>query len=177
MKDPLKKHIEKNRTDFDIYQFDMEESWMGISSQLDNSPQRKSVLSSFMKIAATVLIIITVGFSYYLGKRSVDIKKEGIALHNISSELAETEAYYINLIDDKMDFISKNKTQIDEDIWESLHQLDMDYVQLKKDLTERADSDEVIEAMIGYYRLKLDMLEQISKELKEKRIEDEKVSI
>ena len=70
-----------------------------------------------------------------------------------------------------------NKSQLNKDTWESISQLDLDYEQLKKDLAEHADSDEVIDAMINYYRLKLEMLEEISKELKEKKIENEKINI
>ena len=44
--------------------------------------------------------------------------------------------------------------------------MDSDYSSLKKDLKDNADNQEVIDAMIDYYRLKLKMLEQILEELK-----------
>ena len=174
MKDALKKHIQKNRREFEIYQNDFDLLWPTISSKLDR--ERKSgnkVFRNLLKIAATVIIIISVGFAYYLGKRSVEYNREGIALHHISNELAETEAYYIGLINDQMEYLTKSEPQIENEIWESLHQMDSEYEQLKKDLTDQADSEEVINAMISYYRLKLNMLEKMSDELQEKPIENE----
>ncbi len=178
MKDPLKKHIERTRADFDVYQTDYNLVWDQISEQLDrgNAPRRR-IFKSVLKVAASIVIIISIGISYYLGKKSVEFNREGIALHNLSSELAETEAYYVTLIDDQMQFIKKNKSQLSSDTWLSIEQLDKDYDQLKKDLTERADSQEVIDAMINFYRLKLNMLEQISDELKEKQAENEHSNI
>ncbi len=46
-----------------------------------------------------------------------------------------------------------------------MHILDEDYQSLKNDIRDDADSEEVINAMIEYYRLKLAMLEKILDEV------------
>lgn len=178
MKDQLKEHIEKNRQDFEIYTQDYETIWNDISWQLDNKrPFRSQHYRIYLRIAASILILITVGFAFYMGKRSAEINKNGISLHNVSPEMAETEAYYSALINDKMEIIKSQDPELDPDFWTSIKQLDQDYAQLKKDLQDKADSEKVIDAMINYYRLKLEMLERISEELKEKANDNEDINI
>ncbi len=178
MKDSLKKYVDENRMDFDIYQQDYDELWNGIEKKLQQKRSgHPTVFKTIMRIAASILIVCTVAMAYYMGKKSTEYNKHGIALHNISSEMAETEAFYISQINEKIEYIKDQNTPLNSDIWESLEMLDKDYEQLKKDLKDNADSEKVIDAMINYYRLKLEMLEQISSELHEKDDENESFNI
>jgi hypothetical protein len=83
----------------------------------------------------------------------------------VSSELADTEAFYSSQIADKIKIIEVESGSLDPEIQMQLKMLDDDYLSLKKDLNDNADSEEVINAMIEYYRLKLAMLETILNEI------------
>jgi hypothetical protein len=55
--------------------------------------------------------------------------------------------------------------------------LDEEYKSLKNDLKDDADSEEVINAMIEYYRLKLEMLGKILLEIQKNNDHEEALAI
>jgi len=55
-----------------------------------------------------------------------------------------------------------------------MDELDEVYEELKEDLKDNASNPEVIEAMILNYRVKLEVLEDLLNQLKEKENQDEK---
>ncbi|MDZ7607259.1 MAG: hypothetical protein U5K79_17130 [Cyclobacteriaceae bacterium] len=120
-----------------------------------------------MRVAASIILIAVIALGYYVNTRRIDTENNGIALHNISRELAETEAFYAGEIQEKIQMLEVAEGSIDPDVRLQLDQMDEDYNELKNDLQDRADSEEVINAMIGYYRLKLDLLEKILDEIQE----------
>jgi len=180
MKDKLKEFVHENREAFDIYEDDYDKLWHKIDQRLSDQHAQSPFMVVFRKtyrVAAVVLILISIGAAFLIGKRSAVYNQHGIALHNISPEMAETEAFYADQIDNKIELINAHENEISQEIWESLEKLDNDYEALKKDLRDGADTQEVIDAMIKYYRLKLQMLEQILKEINENEGGYEDISI
>jgi len=79
-------------------------------------------------------------------------------------ELIEAEAYYtsvINLKKDEVFRLTASNPDIRREIDMEMVDLDRVFSELKDDLKDNADNEEVIEAMIQNYRLKLDILEDM----------------
>ncbi len=168
MKDDLKEFTEMNRESFELPMRDLDAAWQGIEEQLDD---KKTVIfpwRTIMKVAATLLLVVVVGIGYYVNSERLTTDRNGIALHNISAELAETEAFYSSQILEKIELLTVAEGALDPALLQQLDQMDADYDALKKDLQDQADSEEVIGAMIGYYRMKLDLLEKILEEIQDK---------
>jgi hypothetical protein len=85
-------------------------------------------------------------------------------------ELIEAEAYYSSQIDIKKDEVfqlAADNPEIRREIDMELVDLDRVFNELKEDLNDNAANEEVIEAMIQNYRLKLDILEEMLMVLKQ----------
>ena len=67
-----------------------------------------------------------------------------------------------------MDAIKSSRIELDPLIMEDMELLDNAYSELKSDLADGVDNEEVINAMISNYQIKLDILERILIEIKEK---------
>ena len=82
--------------------------------------------------------------------------------------LKDAEAYYTSMIDSKEEQILQilgEDNQVMNDIMEEMNELDEIYVQLKNDLKDNVANEEIIEAMVQNYRMKLFILEDILKQL------------
>lgn len=169
MKDELKKYVEQNRADFDVYETDLSTAWLPIERGLGPHKRFRRLYVNTLKIAASILVLFTIGMTFFVGKQNIYRDADGIALHDVSPEMAETELYYATLIEDKINFIARSNIEISDETWDYLHRLDEDYGELKQDLQDKADSEEVINAMIVYYRMKLELLEKIAGEINERK--------
>ncbi|MCG8306741.1 MAG: hypothetical protein MI975_05060 [Cytophagales bacterium] len=179
MKDELKIFTGKHREQFELYTLDLDDAWQGIEEKLDAINKRSIHVSwwGMAKVAAVVLCTLTIGFGFYLNNQRMSRNENGISLHNISSELADTEAYYSSQIREKMELIELQSGEVDPEVLGALEILDDDYKSLKKDLNDYADSEEVINAMIEHYRLKLSMLEKILEEIQKNKDNEEVLAI
>ena len=167
MKDKLKQYVDQERKNFDIYQVDVELAWNNIETELEKGHEKTMHFpwKAMLKVAAVLILVSVVAIGYYSNNQRIMLDQQGIALHNLSSELADTEAFYTSQIDEKIKLIKVESGDMDPDVLEQLELLDQDYLSLKNDLRDNADSEEVINAMIEYYRLKLALLEKILNEI------------
>ncbi len=129
--------------------------------------------------AAAVLAIFTASYFFhdYMAGRKTDDR--GLAAEAtdatespIVREFIEAEAYYtsqINMRRDEVFRLTANAPDIQKEINLEMVELDKIFEELKNDLKDNADNEEVIEAMIQNYRLKLDILEEMSYRLKQSR--------
>lgn len=176
MKDKLKSHINKNRSEFELYQTDIEGIWSEIEDALEKNRPNQFKWRTVLKVAASIMLVFVVGF---LAIRYVDnIRKyeDGFSLAEISPELAEAEFYYSRLVDEKFALIRSNNDQLGPLITQEFEVLDSAYQDLKNDLKDNMDNEEVINAMIQNYRIKLQILEQILDNMErneDKEIKDE----
>ena len=88
----------------------------------------------------------------------------------IVRELIEAEAYYSAQINQKKDEVFRltaSNPEVRHEIDMELVDLDQVYSELKEDLKDNAANEEVIEAMIQNYRLKLEILEEMLMVLKQ----------
>ena len=167
MKDKLKRIVEQDRKNFEIYELDVDLAWDSIETELDKMDERTMHFpwKVILKVAAVLLLVTVFAFGFYINNQRINIDQQGIALHNLSSELADTEAFYTAQIDEKINLIKVQTGELNTDVTTQLEILDQEYLSLKNDLRDNADSEEVINAMIEYYRLKLALLEKILDEI------------
>lgn len=157
MRDSLKEHIENVRDEFELYPFDGDKEWTKLSKKI--RPQNKR--TAFWKLAriAACLAVILVCAIFFM--------KSG---NNVNNDLVELERFYNGEINQKITLI---KGQLDNShILRDLEDMDAAFAELKADLKDNVDNQEVISAMMENYQLKLQILEEILSELeKEKREE------
>ena len=150
MRDNFKEYIEGNIEEFDS-SFDVNRGWSNF--QKKNAPKRKL---TWWAVAASIALLVSV-----FGMTLLIEKSESREL----SEWEEVELFYQNQIDG-MTLLVKNQTS-DESILYDLEEMDKAFDEIKKDLQDDAANEEVIEAMMNHYRLKLEILERMLDEIKE----------
>jgi len=174
MKDKLEQFIGENRDSFDsITPSTTESVWLKIDAERNRKSKGKIVLRYFYRAAAVLLIF---GLSYMFHD-FVDVKRENrLAEEKMNDiykqlpELKEAENYYSNLVSTRLEeikpFLADNPG-ISEAINVDLVELDSVYISLKNDLKDNVANDQIIEAMIQNYRLKLKILEELLAEIKQ----------
>lgn len=159
MSDSLKKYIELNRKEMEVYPFDIEQGWKEISGKI--SPGKSG--SVWMKVAAAVTLLLSVSIAYMIYQGNGFSQRQG------PSELTEVQMYYKDMIDERMILV---QDKIDnEQIIADLEEMDEIFQELSNDLKDNVDNEEVLEAMITSYRLKLEILERILNEIEEENEE------
>jgi hypothetical protein len=155
-RDSFKAFVDTNRVEFETRGQDFQDIWGNIENELDSN--RGSGISRWMRVAAAVLVLALAGWSvvsYQMGDQ-------------MPNEVQEAEQHYFRLINVKMEQLSVHHKSVDAMIWEDLEMLDQEYDLLKNDLKERADQEEVAQAMIENQMAKLEILDQILNEIESK---------
>ncbi|MEQ9468810.1 MAG: hypothetical protein RLN88_15480 [Ekhidna sp.] len=156
MRDNLKDHIENTREDFELYPFNSDQEWVKISGKIKPQTEKKDPWRTF-GIAACFACIIgcTIFFMNATGPEN---------------EMAEMEQYYNAEINQKVTLI---KSQLgDDSILKDLEAMDAAFAELRTDLKDNVDNEEVVTAMMENYRLKLKILEEILSELEKEKSEE-----
>lgn len=157
MRDSLKDHIENNREDFELYPFDTEKGWNEISGIIPSESRKNDPWQVIGKVACFAFVIA--GAIFFMNPQS-----------KASNELAELESYYNGEINQKITLV-KSKLK-DDRILKDLQLMDLAFAELKADLKDNVDNQEVITAMMENYQLKLQILEQILSELEKEKSEE-----
>ncbi len=171
MKDRLEEFIKANREGFDVYE-PGENIWKGIQKRRTARIMvSHSLLVQLTRVAA-VLLIFAASWAlhdYFDYRHRIALENQENQIYSEIPELRETENYYNSLVSVKMKELQPYFRQVpglDKEVKGDLTQLDSVYVSLKKDLRDNIANDEVIEAMIQNYRMKLEILEDLLNELK-----------
>ena len=134
-------------------------------SKLERSRDRseKRLCRTVYKIAAVLIAIIMLAGIIRLIYYSRD---EGRikSISQISSELYETEEYYKYQINNKYEIIRKlnfNDRTERRSIMSELKDMDSDYRELEKDLSQNPYDERVVNAIICYYMVKLESMDRI----------------
>lgn len=170
--DRLKKFIDQNRDEFDDQALP-EGLWEGIESQLPKASHEKMVpLKTVLRIAASVLVLLTIAL-YSLLRDDAETPQVADAKESLPSQeliftsypdLAEAAFYYQSRIEDAQVELAAFK--IDESDLESITILEEEMDALKAEMGEGVDNEQLIEAMMQIYQYKLDMLEDMLRQVK-----------
>ena len=185
IKDKLEQYILDNKEEFDTLEPSLG-LWEGIDKiELKKEPRKLAIrnLSWVTRIAAAILIFV--GSYYFHEYRSqqkqisnvVSVSGDDVQLYNT---LIEAEYYYTARIDvetEKFYRLAGGNSLLRDEIQGELKELDKEFNELKEDLKDNADNEEIIAAMIQNYRLKLSILQEMMVQMqqvkKEKYTDDE----
>jgi len=172
MSDRLEDFVKQHREQFDLYEPDPS-IWLKINPA--SAPvirERKPM--RWLRVAAAVAMIFagsTAGI-YFLTANKAETDQFSSELY---MEIQETEDYYSQLVSRRYDELRPylvNDPAAQEMLTADMEELDEVYKELKEDLKDNASNPEVIEAMILNYRVKLEILEDLLNQLKEKENQD-----
>ncbi len=180
MKDRLEQFIHENRDRFDLYEPD-EKLWAGIESGIRPKKVFGIGWKAVLWRAAAVLIIFAASFmlqEYLHQRRSIISKRTENKIVREIPELQEAEVYYTGLLNEKIRQIEpliSGDPELQENLQQDLSELDSIYQELQKDLRDNIANDEVVEAMIQNYILRIQILEDLLEYMDEtsKQHEDE----
>lgn len=171
MKDNWKKLINENREEFNSEQ-PRDIFFEKIALQLESKKEPKMIrLSLVWQMAASIIVIFGVMLFFLLrnnpsekenvveNTKSNSPLQEKMVLAKLDPQLAETEYYYVSQIDDLMEEVDKK--ELSPDVRELIKQLDTEFNLLRKEIGDQVNSDQIIEALIENYRLKIKLLEKI----------------
>lgn len=168
--DRLEEHIKKNRDDLDRYS-PSPGIWDEINSSLHKG---RTYRIKWFSAAAMIIVVFTTAALFYVGERS----KSKILLSRNSEDLIvkanqqlqETETYYNN----QANYLFKEATpllagypDIKKELLSDLSQIDSLCAEIKKDLNDNVSNQEVIEALINNYRIKIRILKDMLELMKE----------
>ena len=175
--DKLEQFIRDNRENFDELEPDP-----GLWDDIEKpEPKGKVIHIDWKKMAgrAAAVVIIFIASYYFHDFRSQKKENKAIANANVENEntplyneLLEAEFYYAAQISErKQEFIqlTNHVPGLQKDVISELGDLDAIFLELKEDLNDNANNQEVIEAMIQNYILKLEMLEEMLNQIKSKQ--------
>lgn len=163
MSDKLKSYITQRKEDLELYDLDIDQGWKELDVRLGVTDHtRKLRIWKSLAVAASLLLIASLGFIFLQSGHSV----------GLPTELVETQMYYQQQIDQKVELVKQMSGS--EQLVADLVQLDQTFESLQADLKDDVHNEVVITAMIDNYRLKLQVLEEILRELEEQ--EDESYS-
>jgi len=172
MSDRLEDFVRQNREQFDLREPDPS-IWLKINPA--NTPvvkERKTL--RWLRVAAAVAMIFagsTAGIYFLTGERASTDE----SYSELYMEIQETELYYTQMVSERYSELKPylvNNPGAEEMLSMDMTELDEVYSELKEDLKDNASNPEVIEAMILNYRVKLEILEDLLYQLKEKENQD-----
>ncbi len=172
--DKLELYISENRDSFDMYE-PSAEVWNKVK-KIEKQPKvvKLQINSYLWKVAAAIVLFMGGYYFQYLIQKSSGPANQmnlGGRDNAYTIQVAETETYYTKLVDSKLVEIqgfSKQFPDLLKDTKNELSQLDSVYSDLKTELKQNINKQEIINAMIQNYRLKLQILEEILTDLNNK---------
>lgn len=169
--DNLEKFIRNNRNDLDRYD-PSPEIWSGIR---EKTSYRKRILKAWLSAAATITIVFGISlltYSIYLKNRQH--REAGNLYHQ---EFRETEFFYntmVNSLYQEAKPLLTNHPDMEKELKADLQHIDKICSEIKRDLNDNVDNQEVIEALIQNYKIKIQLLEDMLATLKENENNTEK---
>ena len=164
MNDQLEQFITDNREGFDIFE---PEPLLWEKIKLRKKDNLFTVIlrnHKFTRIAAILVLAIGVWFVFNVNRVSqVDMVYQNESVIEIP-ELIEAETYYQAKFNEKMNEITPHlivHPTIRESLDTDMAQLDSIYTELRNDLGDGMANEEIVDAMIQNYRMKLKILENL----------------
>ncbi|WP_114941130.1 hypothetical protein [Mucilaginibacter endophyticus] len=144
--------------------------WGKIEAQLnfldeeDQQPKKREAktfsLAFVLKVAASVIIVMGIGFGIYIqsqkGVKSVDFAA-------INPEYAQQRVHYASLVETKLTELksaSKNDPQLYKEFSAEIAKMDSTYKKLNNDLVTSPNQERVLRAMIRNLQIQTEVLNQ-----------------
>jgi hypothetical protein len=162
----IEKFIKANREDFDSHE-PSNDLWARIENRLENQPKKGRIMSLLggfrgLKIAASILIFITIGYTAY-HNHAIEIIEEHPSEFAISPTYATQLASYTSMIDEKQEELQElinNDPQMSKQFEVELKSLNENYQHLRAELPKNPNQEDVLKAMIENLQWQTDLLNQ-----------------
>ena len=145
-------------------QFDIEEPTIGhfnrFEAKLNQSkkPTNLFKLLSYAAVAASVVLL----FGVWLG---TSLSNTGMELASISSEMEETQSYFLTTIQHELSTIESERNsdteQLINDALNQMETLETQYATLTLELKESTEDKRIIYAMISNFQQRIDILQNL----------------
>ena len=170
--DRLEEYISKNREDLDRH-MPSQAVWNRINSDMRKGRVNRT---RWLAAAAMIIVVFTTAALFYLGEdkknfRVVSRNSDALIM-KVNPDLNETEIYYNNLVHNLFSEATSLLTgypDLEKELLSDMSQLDSICTDIKKDLKDNVANQEVIEALINNYRIKMHILENMLSILKENK--------
>ncbi len=156
--------IRKNRDELDRHD-PSPEIWNGIENDL---PGKRPGVFRWLLAAAMITVIFTTAALFYVAESrknfAYNSKSSDARIMKANPLLKETEIYYNNLINDLYDEATPMLTahpDVRLELISDLSQVDSICTNIKQDLRDNIANQEVIEALVNNYRVKIRILEEM----------------
>jgi len=166
--DNIERYIKENREKMDIHEPDAS-LWGRIEKDL---PGKRRSLITYLSRAAAVIIIAGAGLALILKTMSPSADENQSAMNIVR----ETEQYYNSLIRSlyaEAEPMLTANPEINTELSTGMNELDSICANIRKDLKDNVATEEVIEALIVNYRLRIELLEDMLRIIKEEETENE----
>jgi len=168
--DKFEEHIKKIRHELDIYS-PSPDLWNRIEKGLK---REKSLKRQWFSIAAMIIVILGTALvllkPVFKQNDNTSLVRNAAEPDGVSPPLKETEIYYNNLVNslyrEAAPLLTTNP-EIEKGLTDDMSRLDSICSEIKKDLKDNIANQEVVEALIQNYRIKIRLLEDILKSLQE----------
>lgn len=124
----------------------------------DKKPNIFIKLWPFIAIAASVVLI----FGIWLG---ASFSTKGMELAKVSSEMQETQNFFVSTIEKELTMIEKERNpdteQLINDGLQQLNKLEKEYQELTLELKESATDKRIIYAMIANFQQRIEVLQSL----------------
>ena len=143
--------------------FDIEEPTIGHFNRFEdklnaNKSKNKFYFLPYIAVAASIILI----FGVWLG---ASFSTNGMELATISSEMEDTQNYFITTIEKELEAIEKERNkdteQLISDALDQLNKLETQYQNLTLELKESNEDKRVIYAMISNFQQRIDVLQDL----------------
>jgi CHASE3 domain sensor protein len=168
--DKFEEHIRRNRENLDIYS-PSSGVWKNIKNELRKG---KSVSRRLIMIAAMFVVILGTAVVFFRSGTMQFLKngesENASGQASVNPQLKETEIYYNNLVNSlyrEATPLLTGNPEIRKELNTDISQLDSICSEIRKDLKDNIANQEVVEALILNYRLKIRLLEDMLIILKE----------
>jgi len=172
--DQFEKHIRDNKAVFDDHKADRAKIWANIAAQLNENPPKVVPLwkSPMIRIAASIVILLgitgIVGLTFFGSPNT--------PTHYVSKELQDIDMHYKGLVTYQVQLVQNNNqlTAADkEEFLSFMVELDAEYEQLKLEMQNNLDNEQVLAAIVSNYRKRIELIENLLQQLNESKIKED----
>jgi len=175
--DRLEEQIRKHREELDLHT-PPAAIWGRVRKELGHGTINRyrwlSVAAVFLAIVTTAVTFFSIGHNW-TGPENKSAFDTGAS--PAGNQLKETEIYYKGILNSlylEAAPLLTSHPDIDRELSQDISQLDSIYLDIKKDLKDNVANQEVIEALIQNYRIRIKLLDDMLGILKEENTTSEK---
>nr|WP_293294336.1 hypothetical protein [Allomuricauda sp.] len=182
MASDLRKMFEKERErrHFQMKQGHEDRFFAKLEEELPQIPPKKKVISLWMQIAASVVIILGLALFYFndtpidpvekvtvVDRENAGKERQGISLGDLSPDLKKIETYYTTNINLQLADLADDpgNKELVESYMDRLAELNTEYQRLNAELNQLGPNDQTISALINNLQLRLQLLQKLKSKL------------